>query len=190
MSAPVHPWHEPRPTASQGTNHRPMPANIAWSTERIHDDLGLHPRLRSFFLLWHFLTLWRQHWFRFHDDSKLDICFDGKSKNFAKLRQGRPRWGRFGRTTKYQLFEQVDRSRAGRGSTCTEWWWRRRRRSSTFWLRSRSSILSTAPVPLLSGAVCMMSALTKMAWLSCWTSLCAGIWLSRPDSTENACPHT
>ena len=96
-------------------------------------------------------------------------------KIFAKLRQGRPRWGRFGRTTKYQLFEQVDRSRAGRGSTCTEWWWRRRRRSSTFWLRSRSSILSTAPVPLLS------SAGAQLGWLSCWASLCWYFWLSRTD---------
>ena len=63
------------------------------------------------------LTLWRHHFF--HLDEKADICFDGKWKIWGRAVRLQPGRGGFSRTTKYQLFEQVDRwlARVGKGTT-------------------------------------------------------------------------
>ena len=53
------------------------------------------------------LTLWRHHFF--HLDEKADICFDGNWKIWGRAGRLQPGRGGFSRTTKYQLFEQVDR---------------------------------------------------------------------------------
>ena len=131
------------------------------------------------------LTLWRHHFF--HLDEKADICFDGKWKIWGRAVRLQPGRGGFSRTTKYQLFEQVDRwlARVGKGrqggaavvvaggaAGVHGAEGVRRPRRSTSWLRSRSYAAAAAEV------LCA-AAPSAACCCGCWECLDSGAGTGR-----------